>query len=284
MIRLKKNIITLFAGIIFFLGFQIPYEAENTTSVVERDGDLCDLDNTSFLGGEELVYQIYYNWKFIWIPAGEVKFTAREIDDRYLLSVRGKTFPSYDSFFKVDDDYYSEVDKETLLPYMFRRDIEQGNYFRYDSIVFDQDKQQLIEYYGKTKEKAIRNPLEFTTGVCTQDLVSMLYHLRNRDISDVKKGEKFPIHLFFDKDLYNLELEFKKRAVKKIKDLGKYKVMHIRPKLIAGEVFNDEAHMDIWVSDDANRIPLLIQSAVTLGSVKAVLKSHKGLKYELQEK
>ena len=30
----------------------------------------CPLTNTAFLPGENLEYQLYFNWKFIWIKAG----------------------------------------------------------------------------------------------------------------------------------------------------------------------------------------------------------------------
>ena len=39
--------------------------------------------------------------------------------------------------------------------------------------------------------------------------------------------------------------------------------------------------MNVWVSDDANRIPLLIESPVSVGSIKAVLKEYKGLRHPL---
>ena len=40
----------------------------------------------------------------------------------------------------------------------------------------------------------------------------------------------------------------------------------------------------VYVSDDKNRIPLLIESPVSVGSVKAVLKNYKGLKYNMTAK
>ena len=39
--------------------------------------------------------------------------------------------------------------------------------------------------------------------------------------------------------------------------------------------------MNVWVSDDKNKVPLLIESPVSVGSIKVVLKSYKGLKYEM---
>ena len=53
---------------------------------------------------------------------------------------------------------------------------------------------------------------------------------------------------------------------------------------IAGNVFKEDSKMTVWVSDDQNRIPVLIESPVSVGSVKVVLKSYKGLKYDFTAK
>jgi hypothetical protein len=54
--------------------------------------------------------------------------------------------------------------------------------------------------------------------------------------------------------------------------------------VIAGNVFKDDAKMTVWVSDDQNRIPVLIESPVSVGSVKMVLKEYWGLKYDFKAK
>ena len=36
--------------------------------------------------------------------------------------------------------------------------------------------------------------------------------------------------------------------------------------------------MNIWVTDDKNKVPLLIETPISIGSLKAVLKSYSGLR------
>ena len=74
------------------------------------------------------------------------------------------------------------------------------------------------------------------------------------------------------------------RKKKKIKKLGKFKTIKVVPELIVGEVFKEGDKMNIWVSDDENRVPLMIESPISVGSVKAVLKSYDGLRYPLKAK
>ena len=55
------------------------------------------------------------------------------------------------------------------------------------------------------------------------------------------------------------------------------------PDLVTGNVFKDGNRMHVWVTDDANKLPLLIESPLSIGSAKAVLKSYSGLRYKMTE-
>jgi len=261
---------------VLFINLHASFEVVNV-----MDEDICSLTNESFIEGEKITYKIYYNWSFIWVPAGEVTFQMFETDTEYIAKVKGVSYPSYDNMFKVNDRYRSHIDKETLLPKLFVRDISQGGYERYDSMTFDQKNLKVSEYYGKSEETAKWRDYDLNN--CSQDLVSVLYHLRNRDITNIKKGSKIPVSFFFSKRLYELDVDIIELKNKKIKELGKYDVIRARPELVTGSVFDEDSYMDVWVSNDLNKLPLLIESPVRVGTVKAVLKAHENLKYPLEE-
>lgn len=242
---------------------------------------LCNISNEKFNDGEELVYTIYYNWKFIWIPAGEVKFKAVENEDNYEFIATGKTFSSYESIFKVDDYYYAKVDKETMQSQEFVRRIHEGKYIRYDSISFKQEDYSVDLYHGRTAEDAA-----FSTQAldeCMQDMLSIMYCIRNYDFEQMDKNDVVPFKIFFDKEAFPVAVSYKeKKKKKKIKNLGKFKTFLIEPEVVEGYVFDDDTKMKIYVSDDKNQVPLQVESPISVGSIKAVLKSHKGLKHPLK--
>ncbi|MBT8230099.1 MAG: DUF3108 domain-containing protein, partial [Bacteroidia bacterium] len=132
-------------------------------------GGESDLSLRVFGDQEEIVYRVYYNWRFFWIPAGEVRFNVNEKDIYFEFVVEGRSYPSYDSFFKVRDDYVSRAEKESLLPINFRRHIEEGRYFVYDSLSFEQEG-LIQEYFGKTKQTA--KLFEFEISKPVFDMVS----------------------------------------------------------------------------------------------------------------
>lgn len=238
----------------------------------------CFEENTSFISGEELIYKTYYNWKIVWVPAGEVRFRVYESDEEYTLQAVGKSYTSYNNFFRVNDFYSTTLDKETLRPKTFVRYIEEGKYRKFDSLYFDQKNEMLFSFNGKNKETAIEKT--FRIDPCTLDLLSVMYSLRNTDVNQYKPGEYLDISMFIDEETFPIHVVYENREDKKIKDLGKFSTIKVNPQLVVGNVFKEGDVMNIWVSNDKNKIPLLIESPISIGSVKAVLKEYSGLRHD----
>lgn len=237
----------------------------------------CHVENTSFSGGEELVYKVYYNWKVVWIPAGEVRFTIHEKEDTYLYKAIGKSYSSYNNFFRVNDYFSTYVDKETLQPLSFVRYIEEGDYRKFDSLNFVQSLGYIQSYNGKSKTSAKHTSFEIDS--CTLDLLSVLYTLRNTDVDQYKPGDFLDISMFLDEEKFPIHVVYEEKEDIKVRGLGEYSTLKIRPELVIGNVFKKGDVMNIWVTDDKNKIPLLIESPISIGSVKAVLKSYEGLRH-----
>ncbi|MEM9544477.1 MAG: DUF3108 domain-containing protein [Bacteroidota bacterium] len=236
----------------------------------------CSKENNSFAHGEELIYKAYYNWKIVWIPAGEVRFRVYEYENEYQLEAVGKSYTSYDNFFRVRDYYSTRIDKKTLIPKTFVRNIEEGNYRKFDSLNFDQKNNVVHSFNGKVKEEAQYK--QFAIDSCTLDLLSVMYSLRNTNVDAYKPGDYLDIEMFIDEEMYPIHVIYEEKEEKKIKDMGKFPTLKIKPELIVGNVFKKGDVMNIWVTDDLNKIPLLIESPISIGSVKAVLKSYSGLR------
>lgn len=261
----------------FLLGLLVLF----SISLFSQDLAISELP---FQDKETVVYKVYYNWKFVWVPAGEVTFFVEEKDNHFELNVHGTSYPSYDSFFKVRDFYISRADKNNLLPLNFRRDILEGNYKRYDSLYFNQVDYQVYEKFGKSKEKA--KDFNFQLDNIVLDMVSAIYYLRALPVETYEDDFRIPLRIFFDKEHFKVAINKKcSGKKKKIKSLGSLKASHYQAELVSGYIFNEGDLMDIWVSDDKNKVPVLIESPVSFGSVKAVIKSVNNLKYpsELNE-
>ena len=239
--------------------------------------------NNAFQNGEELVYKIYYNLNFVWIPAGEVTFRVDDEGLRYHLSAEGRTYSSYEWFYKAYNKLDSYVDKNTLLPQTSIRWVKENRYKLYDKVQFDQKNRTAQFERGDSKESVDkRGSLKLTDAM--HDLLSAIYYSRTIDYTNVKSGQDFPMKVMLDEETYPLQYRYMGTEEKNIRGLGKYSTMKFIPQLVAGNVFKENSQMKIWATNDANKLPLMIESPVSVGSVKVVLKSYKGLKYDITSK
>ena len=84
----------------------------------------CGIENTAFKSGEELDYDLYFNWKFIWVKVGTAsmdthftKFEGKDAWKSYLIT-RGNS--KLDKFFMMRDTLLSYCNPD-LSPLYFRK-------------------------------------------------------------------------------------------------------------------------------------------------------------------
>lgn len=238
----------------------------------------------AFQHGEELVYKIYYNLNFIWVPAGEVSFRVFDEGSQYHYQAKGKTYDSYEWFYTAKDDYDSWVDKNTLLPNYSERSVNEGDYHLFEKISFNQTAKQTTVWRA-TKRGDPETKSEHSVQDQVFDVLSTLYYLRSLDFGSQQPGYSVPFRIFMDNEEFPLTMKYIGRdAKKRVYGMGRYKTLKFQPEVIVGNVFKDGAKMTVWVSDDQNRIPLLIETPISVGSVKMVLKRYWGLKYDFGAK
>ena len=250
-----------------------------STQKIEHDP--CNTSNSTFQDGEHVVYKIYYNWNFVWFSAGEVDFHITETDKHYIVNATGKTYKSYEIFFRVNDVYKTVIDKQTMLPVEFERKIEEGGYRFYNKIEFDQENGTALSFYGKTEDDVVAE--EFKIEECMHDMLSTVYFMRNMSFETMRKNDEFPVNMFIDDKVYPIQFTYEGKDVKQIKGIGDIDVFKISPEVVAGVVFTNGAKMNIWVSNDGNKVPVIIESPISVGSIQAILKSHTGLKHPIGE-
>ncbi len=186
----------------------------------------------------------------------------------------GKSTGFLSLFFKVEDYYETYIDKDQVKPYRFIRKINEGGYTKDIEINFDHKNNKALVH---NKEKNTKNT--FTTDPNIQDMLSSFYFLRNNiDITSLKKGDDKYVNLFFDNENYKFKLKFLGREVLKTK-MGKIACLKFRPYVQAERVFKEEESLTVWISDDANRMPIKIKADILVGSIQADIDAFKGLKH-----
>lgn len=241
----------------------------------------CEQNNRAFKVGELVEYDVTYNWGFMWVTAGDVYFSVRDtlVGDKSYFHFRGygKSVPRWDWMFKVRDQFDAIADKETLQPILFDRNTNEGGYAVREIYQYNYDKQYISSDITTSKKpQKIRNiPIEG----CVYDVLTMIYIARNIDFSGKKEGEKIPVNLVLDGDIHPVFMRY--RGIEKIKtrEGTTYDCIKFTTMLIEGSMFSEGEDMTVWVTNDANKIPVLVEAKILVGSVKASLRSTKGLRH-----
>ena len=86
--------------------------------------------------------------------------------------------------------------------------------------------------------------------------------------------------MFLDNEVFNMHIRYLGREEIKTK-YGKFNAIKIKPLLLKGTIFEGGENMTVWVSDDANHIPLRVESPIVVGKVKIDMMSYSNLRHPL---
>jgi hypothetical protein len=235
------------------------------------------IENKTFMAGEKLDYQLYYNLSFVWISAGTCEFKVRSTfwgnKPVYQFIAQGKTQRSFDSFYKVRDTIVSYVDKEKLFPYKAYKFTHEDNWHGVDEFTFKEDTNGWRITTRLKRKKKWKKPEESWTKKCGFDIVTSIYRLRC--LTDEKlyvKGKRIEIPVRLDDNEYNLYLTYLGKERIKLYGGGYYNAHAFNLVMIEGTVFKRGDVLKMWISDDGNKIPLLVESPIRVGNVKAVFR------------
>ena len=235
--------------------------------------------NPSFKAGETIRYKVHYGVLNAAEATVETSGNLDRVADRpcYKATVSGRTTGSFDFFLHVKDKWQSYIDTASILPLRSSRNIEEGTYRKIEVVDFDQSR-DVVNVLQTHQKEPIRYTFKVPDNV--QELVSGFYYLRTLNYEHMKPGEVIHMGGFFDESTFNLEVTFKGREVVETK-AGPIHVLKLVPKVPKNRIFRGEESIKVYLSDDQNKIPVLFQAEMFVGSVKVDMYKYEGLKSRL---
>lgn len=225
----------------------------------------------AFQSGESLRYKMSYSG-FLKAGTAVLEVEERVYKGKTVFYTKGTGWTSgmIKWFFEVDDLYESYFDKEFTKPYLFKRKINEGGYKKHRITSFNYNSNTAyVQDFIKQTDTII--PI---TNI--QDMLSSFYFLRNKDVSGVKKGDEIKLDMFIDSQIYPFKLKFLGRQVLRTK-FGKVNSLLFRPLVQSGRIFKEQESVTIWITDDANKIPIKMKANLMVGSLIAELEEYKNL-------
>ena len=104
------------------------------------------------------------------------------------LKCTASTYAKWDSYFKIRDLYESYVNPKSLTPYLYKRDIDEGGYYKFMQYKYNHKQNQIESLMRKKNSKGEfwEETTDFNFGKDTRDIVATLYQIRNLDIASAK--------------------------------------------------------------------------------------------------
>ena len=239
--------------------------------------------------GEVLRYKVAYRAKLI--PNTEMatvvmRTSLDTLGGRPVYKVfgEGKIMPSYRWFFNIDDKYTIYVDTLTKRTLRFESDLYEGGYTFRSHYDYDWQSMQVRTWSQSRQNEPRENAMTLTEH--SMDPVSLYYNLRSIDASLFTDDEPRELEMVLENKIRHLRYRFLGREECRVPKKGRFRTLKFACTLGSSEEFSftDGSEFFIWITDDRNKFPVMLESPIRVGSVRAYISGWEGLAYPLDAK
>ena len=242
----------------------------------------CTAKNEAFQSGEHVMYDLYFNWKFIWKKVGLASLTTNattyhsEPAFRFnLLCVGSK---KTDFFFKMRDTLTCYV-SDRLEPLYFRKAAEEGDRYTVDEVWFSYKNGKCIADQRRMRRERDTVKSKDQSDECIFDMLSILMRARSFDVSDYKVGDKILFDMATGTKVEQQTLIYRGRKNFKAENGVKYRCLVF--SLVEYKKGKEKEVITFYVTDDKNHLPVRLDLYLNFGSAKAFLREIKGNRHPL---
>ena len=240
----------------------------------------CTAENTAFEAGEILDYELYFNWKFVWMKAGKArlsttaaKWEGRDVyDSRLVTSTSGKV----DKHVVMRDTLQGIITKD-LVPLYYKKAANEGNKYYVDQLWYSYPEGRIALKQEYLNRHGITTRGDTTCQDCVYDMMSMMMKARSFDASQFKEGEKMMFPMADGHKVEDITLIYRGKRDFKMKSTGiTYRCLVF--SFVEYEKKKEKEIITFYISDDANHIPVRLDMFLKFGTAKAYLSKATGLR------
>ena len=203
-------------------------------------------DKPIFEAGETLSYGVSYKWGAVNTEVAQAHLKLEETrmgkETVYHSDVSARTAPFFDVFFKIREHFEGWFQKGTLIP------------------------QKCMTSTGAMN-------LDIPLVDCICDVPSLVYFVRKADLSKMEEGKRYGLNFAIDDTVFHIYLTRKGQETLKVKGIGKVRCNKLYCSVVEGAVFNGMEEVKIWLSDDANQVPVSFWAPLRVGAMREPLRN-----------
>lgn len=242
----------------------------------------CTFRNTAFKSGEFLSYNLYYNWKFVWVKAGTASmytvasnFKGR---DAYRASLTTRGNGKLDNMFVLRDTLLCYSSK-ALEPLYFRKGAREGKRYNVDEVWYSYPggkchiRQRKQHTSGRIKNR------QHTSDHCVFDMMNIFLRARSFNSAGWKPGHVVDFHIADGNGTAPARLRYRGKKNVKADNGRKYRCLEL--SYMEKEDGGWKEIVRFYITDDQNHIPIRLDMFLKFGSAKAFLTSMKGVRNKI---
>ncbi len=245
-----------------------------------------ELPNTAFQHGEKLVYELYFNWKMVWMKAGSAIFltnkTSHQGQDAFRSYLITRTSTTLDDFFMMRDTL-TGIFTSNNVPLYYCKGASEGGDYRRDEVwyKYPNGKTHLVQRYQNPHGKVTTKEQTCQEGV--YDMMSLMQRARSMKPSDFKKGEKKSFKMADGDDVIDVFVVYKGIEKTELKT-GSDKYRCLVYSFMENEDGQDREIIRFYITDDDNHLPVRLDMFLRFGTAKAYMISSSGLRHPVKSK
>jgi hypothetical protein len=179
----------------------------------------------------------------------------------YHLVSRAESNEFMSRIYKVRDRIDSLIDAEGLYSWRYKKRTREGSYAR------DYD----IKYDPPTGKATYADGHEYDAEPWSKDALAAFYYVRHMPL---EVGKDIEVTHHSDRRSNGILVKVHSRESVTV-PAGTFDCFVIEPIMSEGGLFKSSGRMQIWVTADERRMPVLMKSKIPVGSIDAVLQDYK---------
>jgi len=248
-----------------FLAFGLVW-VPHTNGAEKQPPDAPFASIQAFRPGERLTYEI--SWSNI-ITAGtavmEVKEERLPNGKKILRFIAtSRSVGAVDAFYPVNDTVQSVFDPQAMQSLSFSLSESHGKKKRRRGLVFNHETRTVVSTLNDDP------PMTLTVPERVQDALSSLYDLRTRE--DFTIGKTHIINVHDSGKTWSVEVHTLGRE-KVETPAGEFDTIKVKTFPKYEGVFMNKGEIFIWLTDDSRKLPVLMKSTISIGSIMTTLTS-----------
>ncbi len=242
----------------------------------------CKLTNTAFISGENVQYDLYFDFGIVSARAGSGSLQTTEANYRgesaFKTVMMLNTSGLAGSLYAVNDTLTSYIDYN-LRPLLFTKEAKEGKDYSVERQSFTYKGDEISIRALRSRNNVERFDELVTTNKCTYDYLSVIAYVRNLDYTGMKAGDKHYIQFISGRKPVDMYINYLGTSSIKANNGKTYEVINISMTIHDDAFTNPKESLRASLTHDKNRIPVVIDTSLKLGSVRAVMRDVAGMRH-----